>query len=536
MMQTTPEVKEQENQENANWDEHITLEEPTFDSSPEAVDNTQSQIPDHPEEVRTSLTFSQAGLPKIVLVTSVCLGGGALLLLVLRGTIGGVDWSGERTVSQASTVQSDEPQDAKEREIGSLKAQLAVGDAAKRMEALESTKGNTQAASRANNTERPATQTKTVQYVTATTLPPPKPVNNYSSPQDFRLVTRTVKNQPTLASVKPTQQEATQVDPMEQWLAASNQGILGKKSTNSRSENSGAQVLESTNDVQLTNTTDENDAANRFSGGIGTTPKQMSTGETIQNNFRFPAPIASDSSRNEDFVGSNRAATPLPDRPIDRSATPLQLIVGTKAKGKLETGISWSGNLQDVTQLFRVKLTEALLANDRTTVVVPEGAYLVARIDNATSAGQLEMSVISVLIEENGKIIEKPLPEAAVRQRVIRILGKGGNYLQAQVTRRRNNQNNVGTTVLSGISNMAGLSNQASYQASYNNGFFNTTATSRDPNYVAGFGQGVANEILRQQQEHNLRVRQSSQLQPDILTVKGGTTVQIYVNQSMTWE
>lgn len=213
-------------------------------------------------------------------------------------------------------------------------------------------------------------------------------------------------------------------------------------------------------------------------------------------------------------------------------STTGQLIVGTKANAKLETGVAWSGSLTNATQSFRIQLREPLLAADN-TVVIPKGAYLVAKVDGATNSGLVEMSVVSVLLQQNGRLVEKPLPEAAIQNRAIRILSKDGNYLQAKATRRSDAGNNIGMMLLSGASRVAGLSNQLDYQSTYNNGDFTTTTSSRDPNYVAGFGQGAASELLRQQHNRSQAIQQSVESQPNVFVLKQGTTVEVYVNQSL---
>lgn len=309
-------------------------------------------------------------------------------------------------------------------------------------------------------------------------------------------------------------------DPMEQWLAAANAGSFGSVSSASNTQLEGSST-----------STEDNDA--KVNKGIGSAPPN-------QKSDLMPA----HPNPTTESLGWSRfhpSATSIESQPsgstqtIHYSATIPQLIVGTKASGKLESGIAWSGRLSNNSQSFRIQLKEPLLAADN-TVAVPKGAYLVARVDTAADSGLLEMSVVSFLLKSNGTIVEKFLPEAAVRTRAIRILGKGGSYLQAKATNRNNARNNIGMILLSGVSKVAALSNQLDYQSTYNDGDFTSTTTSRDPNYSAGLGQGAASELLRQQRERGQQVQQSIEREPNIFVLKQGTTVQVYVNQSLSLE
>jgi hypothetical protein len=204
------------------------------------------------------------------------------------------------------------------------------------------------------------------------------------------------------------------------------------------------------------------------------------------------------------------------------------LIVGTRVKAKLETPVAWSGSLDNSAyQNFLIKLTEPLKASNG-AVVVPKKAYLVAQVNAATETGLIQMSAVSVLKQENGQTTEIPLPKGAVL-----ILGKRGKPLQAKVEDRDGRGNKVGRALLSGAASVAGLSNQPSYQSVFSSGGFTSTASSRDPNYLAGFGQGAAQEILQQAQDRT-RQRQSLSTEP-IFVLNQGTSVQVFVNQSVSF-
>ncbi len=206
-----------------------------------------------------------------------------------------------------------------------------------------------------------------------------------------------------------------------------------------------------------------------------------------------------------------------------------RLVVGTKAKAKLQTPIAWSDEVQNPNQNFLVQLSEPLKGSDG-EVSIPKGAYLVARVSTAGASGIILLSAVSYLSTRNERTIERPLPQGAIL-----ILGKNGQPLQAKLTRNNHSGTNVVTVLLSGADAATSLVNQATSQSYLGNGgSFSTTTTSPNPNYVAGFGQGVANELLQQIQERNQRARQQSESQPNVYILPQNTKVQVFVNSSIS--
>ena len=206
------------------------------------------------------------------------------------------------------------------------------------------------------------------------------------------------------------------------------------------------------------------------------------------------------------------------------------VVVGTKVNAKLETPIAWSGSLQNPNQNFLIQLNEPL-KTAQNTVAIPKGAYLVAKISAADGVGLLSMSVTSVLINENGATTEKPVPSG-----VLLILGKDGQPLKASSERRSTTDNDLGTVILSGAASTANLINRPTSQSVYNSGGgFNSTTTTNDPNYIAGFGEGASQALLQQMQTRNNQSRQAALSEPKIFTLKQGTSLQVFVNQSTSF-
>lgn len=483
---------------------------PAYDPIQDALLDAEDFIA--PNQISTERPPWRHPLPRTILaVTGIgIIGVGVLQLTEGNSLIGSSQNKADHNPTSTSipkTVEGDK---------GDLQAQVATLELSHKIHDINKAR---QAAKKSANITKAPTHPKPQPTPVAK---PPQRVVVYNPPPHYASPPRTtwVAAKPQQLPQRQSAQASIAKDPMEQWLAAANAGSFGSVSSASNTQ------LET-----ASTSTEDNDA--KLSGGTGSAPaNQITSPMTAHPN---PTNESFAQSKFHPSATSFEAQSSDSTQTINYSVTVPQLIVGTKASGKLESGVAWSGSLTDATQSFRIQLKEPLLAADN-TVAVPKGAYLVARVDTAADSGLLEMSVVSFLLKSNGRIVEKFLPEAAVRTRAIRILGKGGNYLQAKATRRNNARNDIGMVLLSGVSKVAALSNQLDYQSTYNDGDFTSTTTSRDPNYLAGLGQGAASELLRQQRERGQQVQQSIEREPNVFVLKQGTTVQVYVNQSLSLE
>lgn len=338
-------------------------------------------------------------------------------------------------------------------------------------------------------------------------LPPSRPVSYTSSPSrpasytppPFRPVAPTISKPLAPVKIEP------KVDPVQQWMAAANIGNYGGMSSVSNSQTTASVPSDDsyqTADYQTGSTTTGNSDW-QLSGGLGRPPAQTNSKTEINSQ---------QSSYQE--VNYSTAAT--------------NVVVGTRVNGKLETPIAWSGKLENPGQNFLIQLTEPIKAADK-SIAVPNRAYLVAQVSDATESGLIQMSVSSVVVTENGQTSERPISPGAIL-----ILGKGGRPLKASAQGRSSRNADLGMAILSGVSNVTGLINQPSSQSAFSSGGgFTTTTTNRNPNYIAGFGQGAAQAIVGEMQRRNQQTRQSTQSEPRVFVLNQGTSVQVFVNQSV---
>ena len=308
------------------------------------------------------------------------------------------------------------------------------------------------------------------------------------------------------------------IDPQKEWLAAANIGSYGQVSSNSNTTSADSETS-----VETTANVDETQSASGSnisepSGGIGLAPEQFRN-KLASNRTTY--------SQQADVQPSNFTTDLEPTELSLKKAH--SLVVGTKAKARLQTPIAWSDEVQNPNQNFLVQLSEPLKGSDG-KVSIPTGAYLVARVSTAGASGIILLSAVSYLSTLGDRTLERSLPQGAIL-----ILGKNGQPLQAKLTRNNHTGSNIGTVLLSGADAATSLVNQATSQSYLGNGgSFSTTTTSPNPNYVARFGQGVASELLQQIQERNQRARQQSESQPNVYILPQNTKVQVFVNSSVS--
>lgn len=345
---------------------------------------------------------------------------------------------------------------------------------------------------------------------------PPPPRRIAYTPPSPRIVPRPVVAPP--ARIPPPAPEK-KLDPTAQWLAAANIGSYGSTSAATNSQTTSSQS--DGDDNYQTASYQNDDSGWEVSGGTGAAPQEVeSDPDNVENNRNARvvdnSTINLDSQRNTD------------EQTASYSDSANSLVVGTKANGKLATPIAWSGTLDNPSQNFLIQLNEPLKAADN-SVAVPKGAYLVAQVMTATEAGLLQMSISSMLVNSNGRTIEKPVPQGALL-----VLGRGGRPLKASAERPDTTGNDLGTVVLRGLATTAGLVNRPSSQSVYSSDGYSSTVTNGDRNYLAGFGEGAAQALLEQAQNRNQRALRSRESEPTIFMLNQGASVQIFVNQSVS--
>jgi hypothetical protein len=477
----------------------------------------------------------------------VLFGVGALGIVISQLTQGNYPSAEKAPPSVASTPTPTNSPSVAGSENGELQSRLAT---VRLNMKLQNIKEKRVAANKAT-LSKPATNkpklTHAPQPSTVTTTEPRQVVIYRTAPTKSNLSPQ-VQPQRTWEKQQSKLAEPKQaIDPHKEWLAAANIGSYGQISSNSNITSADSE----TSSLATANANETQSA----SGGIGLAPERLrnSRSNKVPSSSSHVAGnnnIVGEDNKGEgtlflntspsNFLASNRTTDPQQaDVQPSNSTTHLEptelslkkahsLVVGTKAKARLQTPIAWSDEVRNPNQNFLVELSEPLKGSDG-EVSIPKGAYLVARVSAAGAGGIIQMSAVSYLSTRNDRTIERPLPQGAIL-----ILGKNGQPLQAKVTGNHRGTNVV-TVLLSGASAATSLVNQATSQSYLGNGgSFSTTTTSPNPNYVAGFGQGVASELMQQIQQRNQHARQQSESQPNVYILAQNTKVQVFVNDSVS--
>ena len=331
------------------------------------------------------------------------------------------------------------------------------------------------------------------------------------------------KPNPTVATRVIATAPKPKLEPMERVMAAANVGNYGENALPSGDDSfsSSGQTPAAANVTRPSTDEITNLYASQWSVGNSTSPSQSVT-------------LAS----TEPDKGSDIELTPI-NTSVDNSAntqkdkgfvsSSTSLVVGTRSEGKLETPIAWSGQLQNPMQKFLVRLSKPLKASDG-TVAFPKNSYLVAQVETATDGGIVQMSAVAVLSTVNGRTIEQPLPKGAIL-----ILGKGGKPLQASSIGSDQMGNNLGMALLSGAATAASVANGVTSQSIYSQGgTFTSSTKTDDPNYVAGFGQGITTSLASQMQQRSQQMQSRLNSAPSVFALNQGTSVQIFVNSTVS--
>ena len=339
----------------------------------------------------------------------------------------------------------------------------------------------------------------------------PQPVAYKPSPTVARA--RVIATAPKAPKLEPL------LEPMERVMAAANVGSYGENASSGDDSFSSSGKTPAAANVTRPSTDEiTNLYASQWSVGNNTSPSQSVT-------------LAS----TEPDKGSDIELTPI-NTSLDNSTNTgkdksfvSSLVVGTRSEGKLETPIAWSGQLQNPMQKFLVRLSKPLKASDG-TVAFAKNSYLVAQVETATDGGIVQMSAVAVLSTVNGRTIEQPLPSGAIL-----ILGKGGKPLQASSIGSFRVGSNLGQALLSGAATAASVANGVASQSIYSQGgTFTSSTKTNDPNYVAGFGQGITTSLASQMQQRSQQIQQRLNSAPSVFAINQGTSVQIFVNSTVS--
>ena len=445
-----------------------------------------------PEEIITTRAVSQNPLLKMAVIS-----GGILVFIML---IGGVINGSMNALNMGSTKKIEPSKNSQEiaeepvkDETGQTKTALALTSQNVKFQEIR----DHQAQSSATSTPSPTfTPVAVAPPPTTTPIQRTQPISVRANPTPPKINTSSTRSSPVfrpqsqsqpLARITPTRTPTVKAllapmkDPMQQWLAAANVGSFSANSTTQASGDlSGASGIE---------------------GGIGRPSNRSEKADKLSQNSE---------SENVDYGR-------------------LRVLVGTRALGKLETPIAWSGNTENQSnQNYLIQLSQPLFASDGSEAL-PKGSYIVAQVYGRSQSEYIQLQAVSALINTNGNTEEKSLPSGAIL-----ILAKNGKLLKAESRKGSDVGNYLFSSLLAGVAKAAQIQNNPQSQTTTSSsGFSSSTTTNDNKNLTAGFAEGALGEIVRGIQSQNQQQTQQLQGENQVFVIEAGKSVQIFVNKTI---
>ncbi|MDZ7963179.1 MAG: TrbI/VirB10 family protein [Aulosira sp. DedQUE10] len=213
---------------------------------------------------------------------------------------------------------------------------------------------------------------------------------------------------------------------------------------------------------------------------------------------------------------------------------PKSIAVGSHAKAVLATAVfgetSKSTN-SDNKNVFVVRLKEPLKAVDG-AIAIPANTELLTEIRSLSEQGLLQLNVVKIIIQKNGNLTEKSLPQNAMMIRA----SQGKPLIANQFPNRGSSilGMDIGLFVLGGIGKAAELSNRTESQVvTTNAGGTIISNTNPQRNILAGALEGGMNTVVPQIAQRNQQAISQMSQRTNVWFLPAGTAVEIYVNQVM---
>jgi hypothetical protein len=181
-------------------------------------------------------------------------------------------------------------------------------------------------------------------------------------------------------------------------------------------------------------------------------------------------------------------------------------------------------------EVFVVQLKEPLKSVDG-AIALPAGTELLAQVNSISERGLLQLDVTKIVLQDNGQLREKSLPDDAISVRATQ-----GKPLVAN--KFPNNSSSIagmdtGLFVLGGVSKAAELLNRIDSQVTTNAGSTIVTNSNNQRNLAAGIVEGGLKSIVPQISQRNQQAINQMMQQTNVWLIPAGQEVEIYINRTM---
>lgn len=509
-------------------------------------------------EVSSQRPLWKLPLPKLTFI-------GVLLVPVFG--FAGFFLVGDRTSSQQAAI-PPEPTEADEspakeegntdlqkaeQEIAKLKSQMALDDQAY----VKQTQHSSQpvAGQLTNNNTGETSNSKPEPVPATAPIAPTMVASRSPSP--------TQSSPPAVRSAEPISQNssittaAVQRDPFEQWRQLARLGSYGSLSA---SEIAASTNTTNPDDSETTVIAAGATPAAYFAQTSATSPTYRSAifRSEVEGNSPITEPRRAGGTDIERPVPSvlNKAAEPNEPEILTEAESRILDEQGLNEQGLSEQGLSEQGlseqsqtqaltvgghtpgqlvspvvlDSEGVEDRFLVVLSEALKDNTG-RIAIPADSVLVVQVDRTSEDGLVQLSATQAIWEEQGLQRELVLP-----RRTILIRGEGGNPLMAESYGDSGGDiaaMDFGQFALGAIQRVGELYTRSDARVQTGDGTTIITESNPAPDILAGALEGGSNAVLDSIIERNQRAIERLENRPRIPYIASGTSVQVFVNQSM---
>ncbi len=222
-------------------------------------------------------------------------------------------------------------------------------------------------------------------------------------------------------------------------------------------------------------------------------------------------------------VAVDSTLDPLPPEP-----QPTSLIAGTNAAAVFETPLVLDDSKSS--DRFTIALSESI--PDATgKIALPANTKLTVQVEGVSQTGRVQLSATTATWKQEGQTKEMTLPTGAIQ-----IRGDRGRPLIAQQFEDKGKELATldrGQFILSAIRGASGQLIQSNTRVQTGGGSTVVTQENQRPNVLAGALQSGADTLLTTIDERNKQAAAEIQQRPPIRYIAAGTTVQVFVNQSV---
>lgn len=339
---------------------------------------------------------------------------------------------------------------------------------------------------------------------------------------------------------QPAPPPEPKIDPMEEWAKRANQGLYASSSLPIRQETV-ADVARQNKSQYVANRT----------AYLETTPKQED--RVIQNLYSGEGSLLSD-SRVKERIDNNslystetvreRLRQPLAPPPTklpqtssleiepaitkDDSTIALNnretqtLDIGSTAKAKISSSITWTSQYQDMNRKYLITLEEDFknIAGEK---ILARGTRLVAKAQNLDGSGLINLEIVEIIKTTGEKISIPP--------KVMMVEGKNGSPLKADLKRKGDSNflAELGSVIAPGVEEALDTTADSITFNGENNSFSSIRNRNRSPlaSGISGVAEGTGRALDRRL-SRNRRESVVTYFQLD-----GGTTVNLIVYEDL---